>query len=87
MTYDSVLESSDSAIADVILLHLDPSIRETFVPIVMNGLGNYTHRLYLALSRSFGHHVYAHIRELFEMECGEGERCSCLHAPLGHHAS
>lgn len=73
MAYDSVLESGDSAIADAILLRLDPSIRETFVPIVMDGLGNYTHRLYLALSRSFGHHVYALIREFFEMECGEGD--------------
>ncbi|KNX49849.2 hypothetical protein CNBG_9534 [Cryptococcus deuterogattii R265] len=77
MAYDFILTCRDSVVAGAILLRLDPSIHETFVPIAMDGLGNYTHRLYLALSLSFGHHgphhVYASITELFEMECGEGD--------------
>ncbi|OWZ65222.1 hypothetical protein AYX14_06273 [Cryptococcus neoformans] len=77
MPYDSILESKDCIIAGAILLRLDPSIHETFVPIALDGSGNYTHRLYLALSRSFGyhdpHHVYVKVKEFFEMECGEGD--------------
>lgn len=50
MAYDFILTCRDSVVAGAILLRLDPSIHETFVPIAMDGLGNYTHRLYLALS-------------------------------------
>lgn len=87
MAYDFILTCRDSVVAGAILLRLDPSIHETFVPIAMDGLGNYTHRLYLALSLSFGHHgphhVYASITELFEMECGEGDDVVAWMRPLG----